>query len=134
MSYTLQKSEHIETSKKGTISHAIVGGIIAGNVGAIIGSNTAKQNSIKVVDHICILIITNPEMKEHMIHIPSNQATNSDKIISMLDMIKKQANAQNITNLATSVADEIKKYKELLDIGAITIEEYEQKKKQLLNI
>lgn len=34
----------------------------------------------------------------------------------------------------TSAADEIKKYKELLDIGAITQEEFEQKKKQLLGL
>lgn len=32
-----------------------------------------------------------------------------------------------------SVADEIKKYKELLDLGAITQEEYDSKKAQLLN-
>lgn len=33
-----------------------------------------------------------------------------------------------------SVTDEIKKYKELLDMGAITQEEYEKKKKELLNL
>lgn len=33
-----------------------------------------------------------------------------------------------------SVADEIKKFKELLDLGAITEEEYNAKKKELLNI
>ena len=33
-----------------------------------------------------------------------------------------------------SVADEIMKYKNLLDIGTITQEEYEAKKKQLLNM
>jgi hypothetical protein len=33
-----------------------------------------------------------------------------------------------------SAADEIKKYKELLDMGAITPEEYEMKKKQLLGL
>ncbi|WP_334308104.1 SHOCT domain-containing protein [Aminipila sp.] len=33
-----------------------------------------------------------------------------------------------------SAADEIKKYKELLDLGAISNEEFEAKKKQLLNI
>lgn len=32
------------------------------------------------------------------------------------------------------IADEIKKYKELLDMGAITQEEFESKKKELLNI
>ena len=35
---------------------------------------------------------------------------------------------------SSSVADEIKKYKELLDIGAITEEEFESQKKKLLNI
>ena len=33
-----------------------------------------------------------------------------------------------------SAADEIKKYKELLDLGIITQEEFDQKKKQLLNL
>ena len=33
-----------------------------------------------------------------------------------------------------SVADELKKFKELLDMGAITQEEYDLKKKQLLNL
>ena len=33
-----------------------------------------------------------------------------------------------------SNADEIKKYKELLDMGAISPEEYEKKKKELLNL
>lgn len=35
---------------------------------------------------------------------------------------------------STSVADEIAKYKSLLDSGAITSEEFEAKKKQLLNL
>lgn len=39
-----------------------------------------------------------------------------------------------ISNSAPSVADEIMKYKKLLDCGAITEAEYETKKKQLLGI
>lgn len=35
---------------------------------------------------------------------------------------------------AVSAADEIKKYKELLDMGAITQDEFDQKKKQLLGL
>jgi len=34
----------------------------------------------------------------------------------------------------TSVADEIKKFKDLLDSGAITEEEFENTKKKLLNL
>ncbi|WP_248405876.1 SHOCT domain-containing protein [Butyrivibrio fibrisolvens] len=42
-----------------------------------------------------------------------------------------QTNVESTSTL--SVADEIKKFKELLDIGAITQEEYDKKKEQLLN-
>ena len=38
------------------------------------------------------------------------------------------------TTIATSGADEIKKYKELLDSGIITQEEFDAKKKQLLGL
>ena len=41
---------------------------------------------------------------------------------------------ENSSNNNISQADELKKYKELLDAGAITQEEYETKKKQLLNL
>ena len=47
----------------------------------------------------------------------------------------KQKNAQITTNNATlSIPEEIKKYKELLDAGAITQQEFEAKKKQLLGL
>ena len=36
-------------------------------------------------------------------------------------------------NIASTNADELKKYKNLLDSGAITQEEYDIKKKELLN-
>lgn len=55
--------------------------------------------------------------------------------------INKEENANEISENtnneikgeSNSIADEIKKFKELFDIGAITAEEYEKKKKELLN-
>ena len=44
-----------------------------------------------------------------------------------------QAAAQQ-SSQQTSAADEIKKFKELLDMGAITQEEFGAKKKQLLGL
>ena len=41
---------------------------------------------------------------------------------------------QMTSNLSTTPADDLKKYKELLDSGAITQEEYDAKKKQILNL
>ena len=42
--------------------------------------------------------------------------------------------AKEAHNVPVSHADELKKYKELLDAGAITQEEFEAKKKQLLGL
>ncbi|MBQ1535200.1 MAG: SHOCT domain-containing protein, partial [Ruminococcus sp.] len=44
------------------------------------------------------------------------------------------AQANTIQSPQQTSIDDLKRYKELLDSGAITEEEYESKKKQLLNI
>ena len=41
---------------------------------------------------------------------------------------------QNISVNSISSADELRKYKELLDTGIITQDEFEKKKKQILNL
>jgi len=43
-------------------------------------------------------------------------------------------NAKNAPVVAATSADEIKKYKELLDMGVISQEEFDAKKKQLLDL
>lgn len=52
-------------------------------------------------------------------------------IRSRIDEVKK---GKTSAVIQTTPADEIKKYKELLDIGAITQEEYDIKKKELLGL
>lgn len=53
-----------------------------------------------------------------------------------IDDLKKQKSAPSTTivQTQTSAADELKKFKELLDIGAITQEEFDAKKKELLGL
>ena len=52
-----------------------------------------------------------------------------------IDLIKKQKNAPVApTAEAFSAADELKKFKELLDMGVITQEEFDAKKKELLGL
>ncbi|WP_439022800.1 SHOCT domain-containing protein [Bacillus thuringiensis] len=49
-------------------------------------------------------------------------------------MKKEKVEERLATNATISVADELKKFKELLDMGVITEDEFNAKKKQLLNI
>ena len=65
---------------------------------------------------------------------------NSDELYEHINslLIQRQNTIRNQTqvnfNHITNSADEIKKYKQLLDMGAITQEEFDAKKKQLLGL
>lgn len=60
---------------------------------------------------------------------------NSTDISEMKNVEEKRPNQSNSDTIsAVSPAEEIKKFKELLDMGAITQEEYDAKKKQLLGL
>lgn len=57
------------------------------------------------------------------------------KIVEFIENRRQQLkNAQAPVMQQNSAADELKKYKELLDMGAITQEEFDAKKKQLLGL
>lgn len=46
----------------------------------------------------------------------------------------KETKSETVVKQETSNADELKKYKDLLDSGVTTQEEFDQKKKQLLGL
>jgi len=56
-----------------------------------------------------------------------------EKIMKYYDEYKKRANSANASG-GVSMADEIKKYKEVLDNGIISQEEFDAKKKKLLGL
>ena len=58
------------------------------------------------------------------------------KLLAERQKVEKTATETTVnqTIVETSSADEIKKYKDLLDSGIITQEEFDEKKKQLLNL
>lgn len=62
---------------------------------------------------------------------------NYETALQIRDYITKKQNSiyqQQVQQMAPSSSDEILKLKQLLDMGAITNEEFEAKKKQLLNL
>lgn len=80
---------------------------------------TTKLNGIKIIGngfkYTVILLKNNEEVK--------------DNLFKLLGETKKELKGKKEK---ASAADEIKKYKDLLDAGAITQEEYDKKKKELL--
>lgn len=62
---------------------------------------------------------------------PKCNSTNISEITKE-ELMKEQNN--NSVSSTTSLADELKKFKELLDMGAITQEEFDAKKKELLGL
>ena len=135
---------------KGGVGRAIVGGALFGDVGAIVGGSTGhkqKQTCTKLQIKITTNNIEHPAeyinfiiaeiRKDNMIY--KNAYSSAQKVLSALDIIcnpkssaSKEKKAETSSNKST--AEQIKEFKELLDSGAITEEEFEAKKKQLLDL
>lgn len=67
----------------------------------------------------------------------NKQSKNIEMFLSCLEEVLKEFDEVPSCNTSADTTDavsEIKRYKELLDMGAITEEEYNQKKSQLLNL
>lgn len=77
------------------------------------------------------------QINDNCVPFTSHPTTeNAEEIVEYLNkrIQELQNTTQNSNSYQISSADEIKKYKELLDNGIITQEEFEAKKKQLLGI
>ena len=96
-----------------------IGGALSGAYAASAVNNSNAQNSLdKIVDfNRC-------------------PKCNSTKLSILSEDEFKSISAQNnaVPQSANSPADELKKFKELLDMGVISQEEFDEKKKQLLNL
>lgn len=135
--------ENGATVTSGGLGEALLGGAFFGLAGAIAGG-TSKR-----IDDLCSTLqlkITTSNEVTPVIYIdflksetPKNSSVYKEKsrdiqnILSKFEIITNgNSDFNKEKDNKFSAADEIKKYKELLDMGAITEEEYEKKKKQLL--
>lgn len=132
----------------GNTGKTLIGGILGGTTGAIIGSSGDRSISA-TVDDITILIrmnnTKNPTIKLQILDrsVERNSRSYSiysetaQDIISYLTLIVNKNNSTNLNadyDDSTSTVDEIRQYKQLLDEGIITQQEFDAKKKQLLNL
>ena len=71
---------------------------------------------------------------ENTITINLNENDTAEKMVAYIQEKIKEARQPKVATAATSSADEIMKLKNLLDMGIITQEEFDAKKKQLLGL
>lgn len=143
VSYDINEKGHNESKHHG-VTRALVGAAIAGKVGAIIGASTGGKTN-EFVDHLGLIINltdgSNFEIKllRGKTKINSMLAKSAyselSGLISILESWKYQSSNDRVNqNADLDIPDEIKKYKNLADDGIISTEEFEVKKKQLLNL
>ena len=132
-----------------TLGGAVVGGLLFSGVGAVIGSVIGANPGRKIKKiSIDITYEVNGQCKLFTACLyngkpikPSGLEYNSfiqnaKIVMGQLDMLleKKESGRKETVNIAShvSVADEIRKFKSLLDDGIITADEFAKKKEQLL--
>ena len=120
-SYTLTDLERNEELRKKALREA-VHGVTEVFGGTTVGATLSRKNSEdalnKVVDYGRCPKCGSPEVAD----------------ITDEEFKQMQETAEKPATTAISAADELKKFKELLDAGVITQEEFDAKKKQLLGL
>ena len=119
------------TETKGGIGRAMIGAAVAGPVGAIVGAATAKTETRKGRSKESVSI--------HFV-LPLGESSLPTTVYpgGMTAFLKSckvsQEKPQAAAAAVPSAADELLKFKQLLDMGAVTEAEYNAKKAQLLGL
>lgn len=130
-----------KTKKKGGITRALVGGVVAGPAGAIVGGMTAKSenNATSVTNQQVTrtIVLTRDDPFKAVLKIPYNAELEfklRNILADNLNQIEPVADTSQVeqSTLSVSVADELIKLKELLDAGILTDEEFIAQKQRLL--
>ena len=140
----------------GGLGKAAIGGLAFGGAGAVVGAVLGKKNTdycTTLVIKVVVNDITTPNIFIHFINGKIKKSSLcyqqnlriAQECLSLLHIVcqeekgrngqREDINGQNEEKvISSSVADEIRKFKELADEGIITQEEFEKKKIQLLDI
>ena len=138
------------TITKGGLGSAIVGGALFGGIGAVVGGLTGGKKAKEVVKNLKVkIVLDNKIVPAEYIELLTTEfkkdgfgyraaKQQAEDIVAILASIvseneKNQVNNSNVQNTNDPIT-EVKRYKELLDNGIITREEFDKKKKELLNL
>lgn len=145
----LQNNEQVTSGSLGSV---VAGGLLTGGVGAILGGVVGPKTTKEVCSSLQIKLALK-SMQRPVVYIDFISTTTKksdplykkavqrvDECMAILTNILEAngANVQSPINAeqasGTSAADELMKFKQLLDAGAITQEEYDTKKAQILGL
>ena len=136
---------------KGGVGRAAVGGLLFGKTGAIVGGVTRKQKSVCNSMQIKLTVRNYFEPAFYINMITSEMKKDSREyeelykcaqdILSKLQLLTSEAEEQAAQQSQNAVSEnqidpveEIRRFKELMDEGILTEEEFMAKKKQILGI
>lgn len=137
-----------ESITKGGLGSAVAGGILFGGVGAVVGGVTGGKKSKSICNSLKIKItvnnINNPTVYIKFLNTATKKNSFTYKTLynsaqECLSTLQLICNSQEVLVAnsgidLTSNADEILKYKKLLDNEIITQQEFDAKKKHLLGL
>lgn len=125
---------------KGGAGKAAVGGLLFGTIGAVAGGSNKQYDAVRnlrVIIHtkshgdIVDSLFTDETKTSGIIYKTANKL--ADDIVSDFHwLISKYGESEQQPAHAVSVADELLKFKQLLDAGAITQDEFDAQKAKLL--
>lgn len=122
------------------VGRALVGGALAGGVGALLGGLTKKRKTKKVITSLDLEIRYTFNDQDGVYIVPLITGKTKVNSSKHRQAVKDSENALRLLDKMVdtkeepilSAADELMKYKELLDMDAITQDEFDEVKKKLL--
>lgn len=129
-----------DTIASGGLGRAAIGGVLFGGAGAMVGAVTGNRKESCSKLQIKLTVNNADKSAEYIKFIDKKVNKSSTTYITAFNEAQECLSTLEIIcshkeNVVSGhPADEIMKFKELLDLGAITEEEYEAKKKQMLGI
>ncbi len=137
-----------ESIASGGLGRAAAGALVFGGAGAVVGGITGKKKTQGICTSMDIVITVKdfPRPTFYIKLIETQVKKNSltyktvskmaQDILSSLQLIIDSSTSSPVDSSPAQIssADEIRKFKELLDDGIITKEEFDAKKRELLNL
>lgn len=134
-----------DVKKHHGVGRALVGGILAGGVGAVVGATTGGKQYSEVT-RVSGFVYFKDNSSEEIVLIHKTVETNTrtyreakNRLNHLEEVVNNAMRLANEAKIETESAksdsfDDIRKLKGLLDDGIITQEEFDTKKKQLLGL